>query len=188
MKIGSILAKVGSAVLKNAIPGAGMIIDTVNAFLPADKKLPGNATGAQAIKAINDLPPEAQADVLSKQLDVDIAEINSFTQVQEAHAIADGPGSSTRPAIAKSMSRVIAFTIILYVSMWSIAVFKSDTGTLNVLNDSYLMLLAMIGTPVAVVLQYFGKRTKEKTDRYHLAHGQQAPLGGIASVIRTFIK
>jgi len=53
MKLGSILAKVGTSVLRNVVPGSGFIIDAVNEFLPKDKKLPTEATGTQITQAVN---------------------------------------------------------------------------------------------------------------------------------------
>jgi len=77
MNILKILGKVGSAVVSTMVPGGGAIINMVNEFLPDDKKLPENATGAQAQEAISTLPPVQQAEILAKKYDVEIAEIQS---------------------------------------------------------------------------------------------------------------
>ena len=42
MDLAKILRKVGSGILSSVIPGYGLITETINAFLPDDKKVSGS--------------------------------------------------------------------------------------------------------------------------------------------------
>ena len=187
MKLGSILAKVGTSVLRNVVPGSGFIIDAVNEFLPKDKKLPAEATGTQITQAVNTLPPDQQAQLLSKEYDVEIAEINSWTQVQGSLAEVDKVGASTRPQIAMMMAKVTSFVIIAFSTIWMIAILNDQVAMIKTLTDSWPLMLTVIATPTALLRAYFGMRSKEKKNRYSAAVGQPIQsnlLTNIISMIR----
>ncbi len=172
----SAVKKVGSAVISTVIPGGGEIIKLVNEFLPVGKELGEDATGADVEKAINSLPPEQQAEVLSKQLDVEITEIKEHTNVVQTLAEVDKVGASTRPRIAVIMTWVVAGTIGVFVLVWSIAILGNKAETLKQLATAWPMMLSIITPPVALLRGYFGMRTKEKQSRYSTAFG--LPLKG----------
>ena len=191
MNLGRILSKVGGAIIKDVIPGGGiasLVIDTVNAFLPDDKKLPENATSEQALSAIERLPADQQAAVLSKQFEVEIAEINGWSQVVESLAKADATGSSTRPEIAKMMAYVVCFAVIVAISAWAIAVLTSKDSLLQNINGSWALVVTIIGTPTALLRAYFGLRTDEKKSRYSAASGGTVQQGGILAGLAALIK
>jgi len=177
VKIGSILAKVGTSIIKNVVPGGDLIIDAVNAFLPKEKQLPASATGQQAIQAVNSLSPEQQAQLLSKELDVEIAEINSWTQIQGSLADADKTGNTTRPEIALMMAKVVAFVVISFASVVVSAIVRDQWAMIEKLANCWPLLMVVIGTPSALLRSYFGMRSKDKERRYSAAVGQpiQAP-------------
>lgn len=172
MKLGSILAKVGTTVFKSIVPGGSLIIDLVNGFLPKEKKLPNEATGEQIAQVVDTLPPDQQAQILSKEIDVELAEINSWTQVQASLSEADKAGASTRPRIALMMAEIVAFVVIAFSTMWVIAILQDQVEMIKVLSDSWPLVLAIIATPTALLRAYFGMRSKEKKDRYSAAMGQ----------------
>ena len=180
MDLGTILKKAGSAVISSVVPGGGLIVDLINEFLPDEKRLPKTATGLDAQNAVDSLPPEARMQLMAKELDVEIAEVNAWASVQQSLAEADSAGSSSRPQIANRMS----WLVVLQVSSLTFAImFGAVTGddrVLIALSNSWEMLTASMGIPSMVLLQYFGKRTKEKIERYNLAMGQQAPTLGTA--------
>lgn len=66
MDLGNILKKVGGAIISTVVPGGSAIIGLINGFLPEDKKLPDNATGAQAQSAIATLSSVDQAQILKE--------------------------------------------------------------------------------------------------------------------------
>ena len=187
MNIGTIAAKVGTSLLKNAIPGVGFILDIVNEFLPDGKKLPDTATGNDLIKAVNSLPPEQQMQLMAKEFDVEIAEIEGHVKVMEALAQADATGSSTRPKIALIMAYATCFAIISFISFVDIAIFNKDWETIEKLAGCWELIAVVLGIPSAVLTSYFGKRTKEKEARYALTNGGKKS-NVIVDVISAFKK
>lgn len=191
MELGTILKKIGGSVIKNVIPGGGiasLVIDSINAFLPEDKQLPEAATGDQAMSAIASLPPDQQAQVLSKQFDVEIAEINGWVQVVESLAKADATGASTRPEIALMMARVVCFAVIVAISSWAVAVLTNKENLLGNLNGSWPLVVAVLATPTALLRSYFGMRTDEKKSRYSAATGGGVQQGGLIADLAALFK
>jgi len=174
------------SVASTLIPGGPLILGAVNAMLPDDKKLPESATGSDIRDAVNQLPPEQRGSLMEKQLDVEIAEINSWEGIQASLSQADAAGSSTRPYIAQMMAWCVVLVVGLFVVVWVAAIYNKDTTTLKLISDSWPMMLTVIGTPTALLRAYFGMRTKEKTARYSAASGQ--PSGMIAGLISAFKK
>ncbi len=184
MNLGKILAKVGMGILKNAIPGVGMVVDTVNAFLPKGKKIGPESTGAQAIEAINSLPPNKQAEVLSKRLDVEIVEVQEHTKVISALAEVDKTGNSTRPFIAALMAWAVFIGVIAAVGSWAYALVADSVPRMKDDKDSWPLLATILSIPAGEVKSYFGKRFKEKKARYEIAQGKLAETGGIAGLVK----
>lgn len=184
MKLGDILKKVGSTIIRNVIPGGGLIIDVVNGFLPKEKQLPDNATGEQVKQAVQTLPPEQQAQLYMKEIDVELAEINSWTQIQSSLAEADKSGASTRPQIALMMAYIVAFVVLAFSSMWIVAIFRDQIDMVQRLADAWPLMLAVVGTPTALLRAYFGMRTKEKRERYSVAMGQGKPTNVLVDIAR----
>ena len=171
MNLGKILMKAGSAVISSVVPGGGLIVDMINGFLPEDKQLPPTATGAEAQTAINGLTPELRMQLMSKELDLEIAETNAWASVQESLAKADATGNTARPTIANRMSWLVVTQVYVVSFCVLYTAVTGDENVLKVLTDSWEMLTASMGIPSLVLLQYFGKRTKEKLERYNLAMG-----------------
>jgi len=181
MKLFDILKKVGSVALRTMVSISGPIIDAVNMFLPEDKKLPSDATGDQVNRAVDTLPPEQQAQLLSKEYDVEIAEITSWTQIQSSLAEADKVGASTRPKIALMMAWIVCYAEIIAISMWGYAVIKNQVS----LENSWPLIVAILATPIALLRAYFGMRSKEKKGRYNAAAGQPAQSNLLTNIIKT---
>lgn len=171
MELSEILKRAGSAVISSVVPGGGLIVDLINEFLPSDKKLPGTATGTDAQKAIDGLTPELRLKLLTRQLDVQIAETNAWASVQDSLAKADATGNSTRPKIALMMAWLVVLQVTVVAISIGYAALSGQDSTITVLSASWQMFTASMGIPTAVLLQYFGKRTKEKIERYNLAMG-----------------
>lgn len=183
MKLGDILMRAGSAIFKSVIPGGGLIVDMVNGFLPDEKKIPNEATGEQISQAVSTLSPDLQAQILSEEIDVELAEISSWTRVQGSLAEADKVGASTRPQIALMMAKVVSFVIISFSTMWIVAIIQNHVDMIKVLTDSWMLVLAIIGTPIALLRAYFGMRSKEKKERYGAAMGQPTQPNLISSIL-----
>jgi hypothetical protein len=181
LKLKDILKSVGSAVIRNVIPGGGVVIDAVNAMLPDDKKLPNDATGEQVKHAVDSLPPDQAAMIMAKELDVEIEQIRSWAQIQDSLAKADASGSSTRPWIAKLMAVAVFITIMTVIAAWASAMLNQYTDVLKQIKDSWEFLAIVLAIPSALLRAYFGMRTKEKQARYSAASGQE--LGGIGKIL-----
>ena len=179
MKLFDILKKVGSVALRTLVPGSGLIIDGINALLPDNSKLPSDATGDQVNRAVSTLSPEQQTQILSKEYDVEIAEINSWTEIQGSLAEADKAGASTRPGIAKMMAWIVCYAEIIAISMWGYAVIMNQVS----LENSWPLIVAILATPTALLRAYFGMRTKEKKERCRAAIGQQP-----TNILRDIVK
>ena len=175
MKLSDILIKAGGAVISEVVPGGGLIVNMINEFLPDEYKLTDRATGKDAHTAITKLAPQQQAELFAKELDVQITEINAWANVQAALAEADATGQSTRPKIALMMAWLVVMQVTVVSGSVGYAALTENTEVIKVLSDTWQMLLASMGIPTTILYQYFGKRTKEKIERYNLAMGQQTP-------------
>jgi len=180
MNILKILGKVGSAVVSTMVPGGGAIINMVNEFLPDDKKLPENATGAQAQEAISTLPPVQQAEILAKKYDVEIAEIQSWAAIQDSLSKADQSGASTRPDISMMMAWLVVLQVFTICALMTASIAMRNNELLGTIKDFWPMLLASMGTPIMLLRSYFGMREREKKHRVHAATGI-APIAGVIS-------
>ncbi|MDH4319876.1 MAG: hypothetical protein OEV73_00105 [Desulfobulbaceae bacterium] len=186
MKLLDVLLKAGSTALSVACPTAAPIIGMINSLLPADKQLPATATGQDVHSAIQTLPPDQQFAILTKQLDVEIADIDAWSRIVDSLAKADATGNSTRPWIAKWASIVVLLSIVAFMSAWVSAIVTNNAATLEKINGSHMTILALLGPVIAWVDRYFGKRTDEKKARYSLAVGQAPAGGALAQAIQAF--
>jgi hypothetical protein len=188
MKLLEILGKVGSSIVREVVPGGGLIVDAVNTFLPDDKKLPANASGADITRAAASLPPEQQAALMSKEFDIEITEIKESYATVRAMLDSDAKNpQSTRPYIAKHAFHVVAFTLTLTVSMWAYGVGSGKVDIIKEVNAGWPFVLTIIGTPVALLMAYFGILKTESKNRLDAASGGAAP-SGVASVLASIFK
>ena len=190
------------------------MLGVVNELLPSDKQLnPDIATGKDLVNAVNSLPPDQQAIVMSKELDVDIIEEQEFTKRIQALGEVDKTGHSTRPKIADRMAWLVAYAVFVAITMWgvcmSVIVWQvvvtlkairagSDAAggidpveAMKVVKDSWPFILAVLGIPSALLRAYFAMRSKEKNARVNMAiadSGQAPPASGIAGLIGSFLK
>lgn len=86
MKLFDIIKKTGSSIIRDVVPGGGILIDAVNTLLPKDRRLPTNASGRDIENAVQDLPPEQRAALLERQFDVDEALIKARSETIVAEA------------------------------------------------------------------------------------------------------
>lgn len=184
MNFKEILKTVGSGLISTLVPGGSAIIEGINAFLPVDKKLPENSTGIQAQNAISNLSPEVQQQVLTKKYDVKVEEIRGFTDRFKAMAEVDKTGNTTRPAIAMMMAKIISFAVIAIISVFTVAVINNDTAMIKSIVDGWPFIVAILGTPTALIRSYFAMRTKEKQQKYEAATGTSAPVNLLASLFK----
>lgn len=186
MKLLDIIKTVGAGIIRETVPGGGLLLGVVNELLPADQQLPTTATGQQIERAVDSLPPGARAEVLNREFDVE------ETQIRESHSTvrtmlesdAKNP-HSTRPYIAKQSFHVVAFVIIVAVSVWAIGIFTKDDDLIKTIMDGWQFILAAIGPLVTLLWAYFGVLKTEHKNRLDAANGSSTPSGlaGILSAI-----
>ena len=171
MKLLDIIKSVGEVAVRTAVPNGGLIIDLVNSFLPEDKKLSDDATGQQLNKVVDQLPPEQ----LAKEFDVTIKKLDTLQTMLNADT-----KYTTRPKIAYQSFLVVAFSIMMAISAWGYAVFSGDVKIITNIENSWLLLLSLIGPLVTVLHAYFGVLTEEKKDRFNAAQGHKVePIKGL---------
>ncbi len=189
MNIGSILKKVGGALLRNSFPPlSGVAFDLINDALPDDKKLSENSTGADAEKVIASLPPDQRSSLLEKKLDVKIAEIEGWSNVISALAEVDKTGNTTRPQIALDQSKLIGFGVIATLGPIAYAIVTQDSEMIDSIASAWPLILAIIGVPAGIVNSYFGKRQKEKAQKYEAVTNTPPVIGMIPQIIGMFKK
>ena len=188
MKLFDIVKKVGSSLIKTIIPGSGLLIDTVNEFLPDDKKLSKSATGDELNAALESLPPEQRASVLEKEFDVEIVEIKESNETLRTMLEYDTKNpQSTRPKIAYQAFQVIAATVIITMSLWAYAVATGNTKMVETIMNGWPFIVGVTSVLSTVLLSYFGSINKERQGKIDLASGSPK-LGAIAGIVSMFKK
>lgn len=182
MKLWDVIKTVGSGVVRETVPGGGLLIDAVNEWLPADKKLPSNATGRDMDNALAELPADQRARVLEKEFDVDIERIQQANETVRAMLAADGSMKhTTRPYIAKHAFHVVAFAVVVTVSAWAYGVVVKDVSIVDAIMDGWPFMLSVIGPFVVLLQAYFGVLRDESKNRLN---GGQGGGGFFANLVK----
>lgn len=177
MKFKDIL-KLGAGIIGTANPAVGGAIALVNQFLPDEKKLPESASVGQVEESFATLPTEVQQTIQESEIKLKIVESNNWVEVQRALADVDKAGSSTRPEIAKLMAYAVFLSIMPISCALTYAIVAGNFEIVREIGQAYPVVLALIGTPTALLNSYFGKRTKEKEARVQAASGQPVNSSG----------
>jgi len=180
MNLFKIIKKIGGGIIKNAIPGGGMLLGAVNEFLPKGSKLGENATGAELEAAVDALPASERTKLLAKEFDVEIEAHHTLQAMLKSE-------QKTRPHIALGCFYVIAFTTIMTVGMWGYAVFSDKAVMVKAIMGGWPFVVAITGTLSTVLLSYFGNLVKDGKNKMDAANGISQP-SGIAGLIGSFIK
>ena len=189
MNLGSILKKVGGSLLKNAMPPlSGIAFDLINDALPDDKKLSETSTGSDAKEAIASLPADQRASLLEKKLDVEMTKIKEWSNVVSALAEVDKTGNTTRPKIARDQSTLIGFSVVITLGPIAYAIVTGDSKMVDSIASAWPLIMTVIGIPAGIVNSYFGKRTKEKAQKYEAATNAPPVAGVISQVLGMFKK
>ena len=188
MNIWDIAKNVGAGIIRNVVPGGSAIIDTVNAFLPDESKLGGDATGSDIASAVQALPPEKRAELMEKQFEVDITQIKESNSTVRMMLESDASNPhSTRPYIAKGAFHMVAFTVSVVISTWAYGVIIENDKLVKTVMDGWPFVVGVI-TPLVVVLQaYFGVLKQEHKQRMNAAGGK-ATQSGIAGILSAVLK
>jgi len=182
MKLKDILKKVGGAVIKEAVPGGGMILAAVNELLPSVAKLGEGATGRDIEVAIESLPPDQRAEIMGKRYDVEIAEIKETSASLQAalHADAINP-QSTRPKIAYQCFQVAAAISLLVVSVWAYAIGTGNATLVDAVTSGWPFVGMVVGPFFVILRGYFGILRDEQKNKLDAGNGNPTTniVGGI---------
>ena len=171
---------VGTGLFSQLVPGGSAILGVVNELLPDDKKLPVNATGAEVVDAVNQLPPELKAQVELKRFDVDIATIKAkHESIQTMLSTEAVSKHTTRPKIALGSFRVLAGSTLLTVLIWGYAVATGDTEMVQAVMNGWPFVVAITGTFTTLLYAYFGVLRDEKRDTLNASQGVPAGATGL---------
>jgi len=158
------------------------LLPVINAILPTGTDLGPDTTGQQAIDLISRQSAEVQA-----KLDAELGLEHEHTEQLRVLAEMDGPGSSTRPMIARvcilTMSSVTLITVsAIFIALWTEGL-EHASGVLQ-LGLGIASMLSIFSVPVN---KYIGVRSSEKAMRMAVAAGgtpDQIPgFGGLISSI-----
>jgi len=155
-------------------PGIAAAIKAVNLLLPDDKKLPETATGADVKSAIESLPPEQQATIYEKEIDLSIKQEEGWTDRYKAMCAADG--QTTRPKIALMMAQVLCFEIMAF-TVWC---FWFPEQMANPVL--WTVFASLTATPAALLAKYFGELRKEQANR--LSVQQPSVFSALAKLVK----
>lgn len=175
MKLRDVL-RGAAAVAGTVNPAVGAAIGLVNQFLPPEKKLPESATGADIEDAMLTLPPEHRVSLMEREIDLKIAQEEGWSRRYEAMCRADG--QSTRPWIAKQMTKVLSFEILAF-TLW---VFLHPEQATN--PALWTVFGTLTAVPATVLINYFGNLRREHGARQASISGVQ-PLQGVAGLIKS---
>lgn len=187
MNIWDIVKTVGTGIVAT-LPGGPLVLGAVNALLPDDKQLPDTATGQQIGNAVSTLPPEAQVELLSKEFEVDITHIKESHSTVRTMLESDAANpQSTRPHIALGSFYVVAFAVVIIVSVWAYGVAMADNAMVKAVVDGWPFVIAVLAPLVTLLHAYFGVLKREHKNRLDAAQGISAP-SGIAGILSALIK
>lgn len=187
MKLLDIIKSVGAGIVREAVPGGGLIVDAVNALLPSEHKLPKGATGSDIAAQVSKLPPAEQAAVLSKEFDVDIAQIEESNATVRAMLEADyKTPHTTRPYIARGAFQVVAACSLAVIFTWCGGVWLDRPETVKAAQDGAQFMLFVLGPLVTLLWAYFGVLQQEQRNRLNAATG--TPAGGLGTLLGSMIK
>jgi len=188
MNLWNIVKTVGTGLISTMVPGGPLIVAGINAVLPDDQKLPANATGTQAMAAIEALPPAEQAAIKKKQYDVEITQIKESHDTMRTMLTADATNpQSTRPYIAKQSFHVIAFSVVITTAMWAYAVIVGKTAMVTAIMDGWPFIVGVNGTLATLLLAYFGILKQEQKNKLDASNGAANPTG-LAGIISALVR
>jgi hypothetical protein len=171
MNLLKIAAKVGSTLLRSAVPASGLFLDAVNTMLPDSVKLDADASGDDLKKVIEGLSPEDRARVLEKEYDVEIVEIQESHSTVRAMLDSDSKSPhTTRPKIAYQSFQITAAIHIMVAFGWMYAISVQNEELVSQIVQGYPFVLALTAPFVILLHAYFGILKTEANDRLNAAN------------------
>ena len=182
MKISEIL-RATAGIAGTMSPALGAAIGFINMLLPDGEKIPETATGMDVYGASRSLTGESRQKFLDREIDLEIQKVKSWEEIARVHAEVDKVGASTRPKIAMMMAWTVAISVLPISLTLAYAIATSSEPLVSASNNAALVL-ALIGTPTALLSAYFGLRTSEKKSRYNASIGGEIEQGILSKLFR----
>lgn len=178
MNLLDIAKTAGAAAFSLAVPGGAAILATVNALLPDEHKLPTAATGHDICATVSALSPEQKALVMSKEFDVELAQIKESNGTLRVMLQADAASThTTRPYIAKGSFQLVAAVSLLVVSLWAFAVGSGNVEMVGQIMGGWEFVAAVLTPFVALLWAYFGILKQEHQNRLTGGNTPPGPAG-----------
>lgn len=188
MNLLNLIKTVGTGIIRDVVPGGGLIVGAINELLPDDKKLTNNATGLDINSAIELLPQDQRAALLDKEFDVDITQIKESNATVRAMLEADTKNPhTTRPYIAKHAFHVVAGISIIVMLIWADAVIDDNEKVIKTIMDGWPFVTAVIAPFVTLLWAYFGVLKQEHKNKLDAAGGASSP-SGVIGLLSSIIK
>jgi len=179
MKLVNVLKEVGIGLL-SATPLGAAAIPIINAFLPDDKQLTSNASGEDAQKAINGLPPEAKQQIYLANIDLQVEEEQGRTSRYEAMCAADGQETRAK-LVNKAMNCLIALSLIFVAAVAYVYTKQGANAAFS--YEMAAVFITVSGTFAYVVRAYMGDLKTETQSRHGVESGKPLKASGLAGVI-----
>lgn len=180
---GKLLANIGGRVIRDVIPGANTVLDLVNAAAPNLPALTDSATGTEIQKRVDSLPEADRAELLTKELDVEIVEIQETNETLRTMLTSDAVNPhSTRPLIALIMTWYIVGLGTAIVGIWAYGVIAGKADIVDAVTGGWPMVVVLLGIPGALLKGYFGLLAHEQGNKLAAANGQ--PIRALSGVLK----
>ena len=178
MKALEIAKTVGAGALREFLPGGGLLIDAINEMLPAQHRLPSNATGDDLDATLRTIPSEHRARLMEKEFDVSIASWQQRGETVRAMLAADAAAKhTTRPKVVLGVYRLLVFINVVVVLMWAYGVLTENNTIVRSVMDGWPWVLSVTGPFFLVLHGYFGILRDEDRNRRNAANGIPAKSG-----------
>jgi len=173
MNLFEIAKRVGTGLIRELVPGGGLLIDVVNEILPDGQKLPQNATGTMLETAAKGLPPEQQAALMLKQFDVQINETTQSNETLRSMLASEAiTPQSTRPKMALGAFHLTAALTIMITSGWLYGVLVGPKDSIaKTIMEGWPFVVALINPFVVLMWAYFGILKQEQKNKLDAANG-----------------
>ena len=179
MNLMSVLKSVGTGLLASTPLGVAAL-PVINAFLPKDKQLDTQSTGADAQSAVDGLPPSARESLLHAEINLKVEEEHGRTARYQAMTASDG--QETRAKIVdKAMNTLIGLSVIFLSFVGWVYVDKGADKALS--YELVALFLSVTGTFTYVVRAYFGDLRTETQSRHASIDDKPQAAKGLAGLV-----
>lgn len=134
MEIREAIRTAGSTALE-LFPWGKAVLSVANGFLPDEYKLSDTSTGDDLYEVVKKLPPEVQAAILARQVDLAITQSNNNRDTAIARERADVTGKTSRPTVVLLLTGMVVAIAILIAISYTLVAHRTgvmpDTGLLE---------------------------------------------------------